>query len=176
MNKPSPLKRNENLVLLSRDHHDGLLTVWKVRQGLGNGTPEGVIATFILHQYSNHLEPHFIEEERWLFPALNGTDELRIKAEQQHEGIRKMIKEIGNTVDDKSIPTDVLKVHVEKFASLLDEHIRFEERILFPHIEQSLSDEKLKNVGLHLSIDHNEKKSQPWPDEFWIKQPRIISG
>lgn len=28
------MKRNENIVLLSRDHHFGLLCAWKIRQGL----------------------------------------------------------------------------------------------------------------------------------------------
>lgn len=28
------MKRNENLVPLSRDHHFGLLCCWKIRQGI----------------------------------------------------------------------------------------------------------------------------------------------
>jgi hemerythrin-like domain-containing protein len=176
MNKTSPLKRNENLVLLSRDHHDGLLTVWKVRQGLKNDTPEHIIAAFILHQYSNHLQPHFLEEEKWLFPTLDGTDELRVKAEHQHEGIRNMVDDIRSFVDDKSISNEVVKVCFEKFANMLEEHIRFEERMLFPHIEQSLSEVELKNIGLQLSIDHNEKKPSPWTDEFWVKQSKSFSS
>jgi len=169
MNKISPIKRNENLVLLSRDHHDGLLTVWKVRQGLKNGTPCSVITAFILHQNSVHLQPHFIAEEKWLFPTLNSKDGLRKIAEQQHEELRKFVEEFSAPANDQPESIETLHKRFEKFAALLDEHIRFEERVLFPHIEISLSEQELRNIGQQLTIGHEEKKASGWTDEFWVR-------
>ena len=34
-----PIKRSKQLSPLSREHHDGLLFAWKIRQGFENGTP-----------------------------------------------------------------------------------------------------------------------------------------
>ena len=38
-----PLKRNPNLVPLSREHHYGLLFCWKLKQGLANGTDPEIL-------------------------------------------------------------------------------------------------------------------------------------
>jgi len=34
MEKTNPIKRNEAIAELSRDHHFALLLVWKIREGL----------------------------------------------------------------------------------------------------------------------------------------------
>ena len=39
MEEIKPLKRSKELAPLSREHHDGLLFAWKIKQGLANGTP-----------------------------------------------------------------------------------------------------------------------------------------
>ena len=37
MNQPKPIKRSKELVPLSKEHHEGLLFAWKIKQGLQNG-------------------------------------------------------------------------------------------------------------------------------------------
>ena len=37
MEEIKPLKRSKELAPLSREHHDGLLFAWKIKQGLANG-------------------------------------------------------------------------------------------------------------------------------------------
>jgi hemerythrin-like domain-containing protein len=158
---PTPIKRNQNLVLLSRDHHDGLLIVWKIRQGFRFSISSNRIADFVVNAFAADLQPHFIEEEELLFVKLPPNDELRIKAEGEHAAIRNKVAALQ--------PTSQAKVEdLEEFAKLLEDHIRFEERTLFPHIEQHLNDEDLERIGAALKLQHTNKCAFTWEDNFWI--------
>ena len=79
-------------------------------------------------QFYEHLHKHFREEEAWLFPKLPATNALRIQAEKQHNKLRKM-------ATDKELQP-------EDFADLLEEHIRFEERTLFPVFAEIMNEAK----------------------------------
>ena len=57
------MKRNENIVLLSRDHHFGLLHAWKIKQVLKKGVALERIATYIIFHWQHNQEAHFLEEE-----------------------------------------------------------------------------------------------------------------
>jgi len=59
---------------------------------------------------------------------------------------------------------------LEAFVNLLEAHIRFEERNLFPYIEKEASPEALDSVGSQLEAQHLAKESFAWCDEFWIKE------
>ena len=163
MGTPSPIKRDKNLVLLSRDHHDGLLLVWKIRQGIRLNINHARIAAYIINVFDKELEQHFIEEESLLFNKLHFTDELRIKAEDQHAAIRKKVaafRSSGSHTD-----ADLLS-----FASDLEEHIRFEERTFFPYCEKLIPQDVLCTVGKQLEVYHSAKECLVWGDEFWRKQ------
>lgn len=162
MSKASPIKRDKNLVWLSRDHHEGLLIVWKIRQGISFSIPNNRITDFVLHAYTAHLEPHFIEEEELLFVKLPENEPQRLKAESEHAAIRKMVAALRP--DAESTVADL-----EAFANLLEAHIRFEERVLFPYIEKEILPEALTIIGSQLEADHSTKKPFIWQDEFWIK-------
>jgi hemerythrin-like domain-containing protein len=163
MNTPTPLKRSKNLVWLSRDHHEGLLIVWKIRQGIRYETSISRISDYIVVVFSKELEPHFLEEENLLFTNLAEDDTLRLTAEQHHAALREKIKELKTD-------TEINVQHFHSFADLLEVHIRFEERILFPHLERAIKEEELEIVGSLLEADHQKKKAFSWHDQFWIKK------
>ncbi len=163
MKTPSPIKRSKSLVLLSRDHHDGLLLAWKIRQGIKLNVEHNRISTYAEKVFDKELEPHFREEEKVLFSQLPDNDELRITAEKQHAELRKKIALFRTS-------SDVSEADLLRFASLLDEHIRFEERTLFPHIEKTFLEEQLHEIGRQLEEDHATKETVVWQDEFWVKQ------
>jgi iron-sulfur cluster repair protein YtfE (RIC family) len=162
MNNITPIKRSKHLVWLSRDHHDGLLIAWKTRQGIRHEISNSRISNFITSAFGNELEPHFQEEESLLFNKLAKEDPLRLKAEEQHAAIREKINELKTH-------SEITLQHLHSFANLLEEHIRFEERILFPHLEKEIKEEELEIVGNHLEADHQKKKTFAWHDEFWMK-------
>ncbi|NJO25088.1 MAG: hypothetical protein HC867_03800 [Bacteroidia bacterium] len=76
MEKTEPIKRSPQLAPLSREHHDGLLFVWKIRQGLQNNTDVLTIADFILWYDEQHLKTHFETEEKLLPPFFPAGDLL----------------------------------------------------------------------------------------------------
>lgn len=149
------MKRNENLVPLSREHRFGLLCVWKIRQGVSKGVDYRRILNYINYFWKESLSRHFETEDRVLPEMENAI--LQNQMEQEHSQIRKLISHI-NASDDKQLLLD--------FANALQNHIRFEERVVFPEYEQNLSDEQMTEIGKQLS-DSGQKGIDEYPDEFW---------
>lgn len=155
---PKPLKRSKELVPLSKDHHEGLLLVWKVRQGLKNGTNAETIAAYIRWFWYHHLQEHFREEEEILAPALPPQNEMVKQMFTEHEQIVSIVNS-ERLSDAEQLTT---------FATLLNDHIRFEERALFPFAEACLSPDDLKRIGEEFSKD--VPACEKWPDEFWLRK------
>jgi len=158
MNDKKPIKRSKVLAEFSREHHFGLLLVWKIRQGLKAGIVPERMAKYIAYFFEKELMCHFADEEKFLFVFLDKNSPLRIRAESDHAEINQLIEQIR-------LSNMNIKV-IEQFANKLEEHIRFEERELFNHIQNSLSDLQLKNLAGQL-IKKNIYVENGWPDEFW---------
>ncbi|TDH27029.1 hemerythrin domain-containing protein [Segetibacter sp. 3557_3] len=170
MKKITPLKRSKHLVVLSRDHHQGLLVVWKLRQGLANHVAADTLLAFLRHEFRHHLEPHFQIEENQLFGALPADDALKLTAEAQHSQLRHLAREAGKIPEGgENIQENGYKL-AEAFAMLLDDHIRFEERILFPHLEKMLTESQLEAIGAQLESEHALTQEVPWQQPFWLRK------
>ena len=159
-----PIKRNENLITLSKDHHFGLLFCWKIRQGLKAEIELDRIRKYINYFWEFHLKQHFIEEETILFNQVK--DRLCEDGFNQHKEIRNLITRLKVSTKEDETAYALL-------ASLVDKHIRFEERILFPYLESVLPVEKLAYIGTQLKKIHVAPKADIYPDEFWIKINKI---
>jgi hemerythrin-like domain-containing protein len=159
----TPIKRTKNLVPLSKDHHEGLLVVWKVRQGLHYKIEPDRINNFIGYAFDKHLQPHFIEEEEFLFNRLPDSDPYLVKAKEQHASLRKMVDALRSS-------SGVTYSRLASFAGLLEEHIRFEERELFGHLEGTVSPAILEAIGSRLQEIHSMKKPLYWEDQFWLRK------
>lgn len=157
-----PIKRKVYLLPLSRDHHHGLLLSWKVGQGLKNGTPAGEIADYVRYFWQASLEKHFREEEVIVFRKMPVTDAGCLRAIKEHNGIRKLIEKI---TDPKKNSRELLKTLCEE----INNHIRFEERELFPAIEVALSTQDLEVMGKALEKAHAHFPDN-WENTFWIKK------
>lgn len=158
MKDHTPIKRHQALVSFSRDHHFGLLLVWKIRQGLDNAIPPDRISNYVLYFFEHDLRPHFEEEEQMLFPKLPAGNAMRKRAEKEHTIIFNLIEHLQN---DKSNEKLLLQ-----FSDMLNDHIRFEERELFASLQQILSD-----TELGMMTTHDDKRSIQveinWKDAFW---------
>jgi iron-sulfur cluster repair protein YtfE (RIC family) len=104
------------------------------------------------------LQRHFREEEELIFPLLPASDELVQRALREHRQLEEDISCLG--------ADDAAGVRLAAIAALLEAHIRFEERALFPHIEQAAAPDDLQRAGIALQ---DAPASQPvnWADEFW---------
>jgi len=64
MEEIKPIKRSKELAPLSREHHDGLLFAWKIKQGLANKTSIATLCSYTRWFWTNHMKPHFKDEEK----------------------------------------------------------------------------------------------------------------
>ncbi len=156
-----PIRRNENIVKLSKEHHFSLLFCWKIRQGIKMEIPASRIIKYVEFFKTNFLSPHFREEEKVLFAALN--DKPVEKAIKQHEEINSLISKLSKNTDTNPVK------QLEKLANLVDDHVRYEERQLFPHIEKALNPTQLEEIGKQLNEEHPLSKDE-YDDEFWVKR------
>jgi hemerythrin-like domain-containing protein len=158
MKQPIPIKRNPAIISFSKDHHFGLLLVWKIRQGIKTGVSAERIAAYTLFFFKVDLEKHFNAEEVLLFTALDARDPLRRQAEAEHRIIRRIVEQIEENKNNISL--------LEQFADKLEKHIRFEERELFAHLQEQLSENELLRIAERLPNDGNIVDDN-WSDIFW---------
>jgi hemerythrin-like domain-containing protein len=151
-----PIKRSPQLTPLSRDHHEGLLFAWKIRQGIKNETSLETINDYAKWFWSNHLDEHFREEEEILAPHMDGNEMVN-RMFQEHRTIKSMID--GGLADADA---------VEKLAAMISDHIRFEERELFGFAEKTIPTEELNQISEELH--KNKTEAANWQDEFWLKK------
>nr|AWJ66170.1 hemerythrin HHE cation binding region [uncultured bacterium] len=151
--KTSPIKRDQALIQVSRDHHHGLLLCWKIRTGFSKGVEVGRIKRYTDWFFETHLVPHFNLEEKYILPILGNKNELVKRALTEH---RRLIRLFCNDCE------------IEKSLSLIEEelekHIRFEERVLFNEIQKVATAAQLKIIS---ELHDNEKFQDNKKDEFW---------
>lgn len=133
-------KRHTSLVPLARDHYEALLLAVRLQQGkqallkLWSHDPE-FQARYIVTFFDQHLVRHFRAEEEALFPIAS-THIL-----QARDTVRKLIEDhkiIGQSVGRfRTGTTGSLEQELVAFGKLLKEHVRLEDRGLFPLIEQA---------------------------------------
>lgn len=160
MKKVKPLKRHQALVPYSREHHAGLMFILNIRKGLQYNIASDRIIKYVIFFFNEDLKQHFRDEELNLFPLLPANNLLRIQAEEEHRKLCQLIEKMDADKSDNALLT--------LFSDMLENHIRFEERILFPHIQKHIS---LPEV-LHAGSSGNTPKcdlSAQWKDPFWIK-------
>lgn len=153
-----PIKRSEHIRKLSRDHHFSLLFCWKIRKGLKTEVAPERIRLYVEYFWEHHLQPHFREEERILFAPFD--DRQIQRAVKEHKQIQEVIEDLGgySKLNEKKLLTEI--------ADMVDEHVRYEERELFPYLEQKLNKEQLETIGRELQKNHLSLQDD-YTDIFW---------
>jgi len=103
-----------------------------------------------------HLQEHFNEEEQILAPHLPPGNELLQQMLDEHQEIEAMIH-INENIPDESL--------LAKLAQSIDDHIRFEERQLFPYAEKVIPEKELSSIYEQLLKEAAQCKN--WDNEFW---------
>lgn len=156
-----PIKRSEHIVKLSREHHFSLLFGWKIRTGLKKGVDLERIEAYIHYFWKEHQLPHFAQEDV-LYEKVD--DELVQRAFKEHREMEEIMAKIDET-PEKEKP-DLFQTIADKVT----DHVRFEERILFPHLEEQIADSELAEIARK----HHEMQPEPlednWGDEFWARE------
>jgi hemerythrin-like domain-containing protein len=152
-----PLKRHPFIVEFSKDHHYSLLLIWKLKQGIKKNIALERMKAYIDFYAENDIKPHFLEEEQILFTLLNSSDPHLIDALEQHVQLLETMTIINQ--GPCTLQT------VEHFMTLLESHIRFEERVLFPHIQNTVNLEEFQTGSKELH--HQNELDTRWTDNFW---------
>ena len=151
------LKRHPALQDYSREHHDELLLIWKIRDGLRKNISPKRIIDYCIYRYNEFTSFHMAKEEKFILTKLSESDVDRIKILSDHIEIKELVKKLSENLDDKyNLLTE--------FANKLEKHIRFEERTFFPKLQNTFSDEEMQSMH---SIENNGKESKNWEDSFW---------
>lgn len=146
---------------LSRDHHGGLLFCWKIREALKLEIPLQRIRPYMAYYWHEHLQEHFEEEETLLFDKVD--DPLCDQALADHVQMRILFERI---VDTENAEMGDYK----KLEMMMNAHIRFEERALFPFLEKAMTGEQLIAAGQALNAHHAKPWEDKYADEFWVKK------
>lgn len=146
-------KRHKALQNLSREHHHGLLLSWKIRTGFNKNIEANRIKVYADWFFKTHLIPHFELEETHIFTILKSDDELVKKALSDHRRLKRLFTSTGD--DTKTL---------NKIEEELEQHIRFEERVLFPEIQKVATAEQLSSIeNIHQPDDFEDNLN----DVFW---------
>lgn len=104
--------------------------------------------------YQTHLIPHFKTEETHIFPLLDVDNKLVKRALAEHRRLKYLF------TTDKNITKALSLIEKE-----LEQHIRFEERILFPEIQKTATQVQLQRIEKVHPPD--EKFNDNLNDVFW---------
>ncbi len=155
------MKREQQLQPLSHQHHNGLMAALLLKKGVEKQADTTVMDDFIVSVWNAELRNHFIKEEVYLHPHVLQIPSLMEKYEQmktEHHQIRHLIDAIRN--EDSNV------TRIIDFYTLLEKHIRFEERELFPFIEEHIQPEQLNELGRNLQV-LERKVCSDYPVKFW---------
>ncbi|HEY5773305.1 MAG TPA: hemerythrin domain-containing protein, partial [Chitinophagaceae bacterium] len=144
---------------LSREHHDGLLFAWKIKQGLANGTSIETLCNYTRWFWSNHIKTHFKDEETVLVKFLPADNPLVLQMFNEHAQIRDLIISLDKEPGSGSL---------QLLADFVNKHIRFEERELFGYAEKTLTQEQLDEI--YKELPHDFHCDTEWEDEFWVRK------
>ena len=157
--KVQPLKRNPELAELSREHHFELLFSWKIKQGLSRKVDHRILQDYVRYFWTHQMESHLEKEEKIVIQVLSEADPMRFRVQQDHDLIRSLVAFLHLDRDDVDYLLDALQ-------HLVQEHVRFEERIFFPYLEQEATPGQLILMGLEMS-KYGEVPADEFLPAFW---------
>jgi hemerythrin-like domain-containing protein len=140
------MRRSRELKPLSSEHHQALLVAFQMKKGL-EGHPEAAGAprdlpglVSLARRFEGQVfSPHAAAEEALLGEHLAGPDRLRLAAE--HFELKGLVEHARTSAPGEQ------RVALAAFADLLERHVRWEERELFPYAEAHLDAEALAVIG-----------------------------
>ncbi len=140
------MKRSRELKPLSAEHHQALLVAFQLKKSLEGhpeaaGAPKDLPGLLSLARRFEEtvFRPHAAAEEELLGGHLTGEDLGRLKAE--HQELKRLVEQAR-----RAPPLDA-RASLAAFADLLERHVRWEERELFPYAEAHAGGEALALIG-----------------------------
>jgi hemerythrin-like domain-containing protein len=130
------MRRDPRLRRLSSEHHQALV----LARSLTDHGPGWTVAdgAALARRFAAELEPHFRAEEELVLPAIRAAEpELADRTEADHAFLRAAVAAAARGDGDAA----------RALGERLVDHVRFEERILFPAAERLLTADQLDEVA-----------------------------
>lgn len=142
------MKRAEALRPLSREHLKALLAARSMRQAESLAEATEVFLTF----WDEEGRRHFRVEEEVLLPA------WAVAVEVDQPKVDRFLREHLEIRRDRlRLAAGELNLEqAQELGKLLHDHVRFEERVLFPQIEDDLDDEYLSRLAAEMEAAEHE--------------------
>ncbi len=150
-----PIRRSHALRPLSSSHHQLLLVAFQVKNGVQGrvvaGAPSTLdgLAALVSRFAEQDLRPHFQAEEQVLlaaWPPQGSSEEAEpARLRREHAEILRLAATVASSSESDR------RAALDRFATELESHVRWEERFLFGRIERELSAEELAEVGSKLA-------------------------
>lgn len=138
--------RDRSLIPLSHDHHHALALCVRVERAV-NGAAESAVqslARLVVSHYDAEMRSHFESEETIVFPALASFEDLRtviVELLREHRNLEALVELLRSNPELQQL---------ESFTTMLMQHVRKEERVLFEETQRILSREGLDRIGSEL--------------------------
>ncbi len=139
------MKRHEALIPLSREHHEALILAQLLKltapdyAGLPTDTNEK--SAYALDMFNKNLLPHFKSEEKILSAVRDIHPDIARLTDEIFAEHEELILKFGSLN-----PGAVVAEELDVLGQALEAHIRKEERILFPMIQQFCPEEILQKL------------------------------
>jgi hemerythrin-like domain-containing protein len=139
------MKRSAALTPLSRDHHQALAVALALTRA-DQATASNAVERFRGY-WESHGRQHFAIEEAVLIPALPSTDAEWTRLCERMTSEHRRLRALASTLDGGRVD------RVVELGTLLRDHVRFEEREVFPYLEAQLDASTLEELGRQLAHD-----------------------
>ena len=140
--------RHETLIPLTHDHHHALAQAKKLREvaGMMDDAERRNAANDFLNFYFGRAVRHFHEEEELFFAPLIDAPEasgLVLRAVSDHLRIHALVRTVKRQLTSGAADEETLG----EISRILTEHVRFEEKELFPLVERLIPEEQLRDLA-----------------------------
>ncbi len=140
------MKRHEALIPLSRDHHGTLILARLLRSDAPpyKGLPHDAKgkSEYALKHYREELLEHFEQEEK-MIPVVMGInptlDSLLASMKTEHQELHTLFNSINVNQE--------LSNQLDTIGRALESHVRKEDRVIFPLIQESCTEEVLNKLA-----------------------------
>lgn len=141
-------RRQDALIPLTHDHHHALAQARRLRDvsKLDDVTERRTGADDFLNFYFGRAVRHFHEEEELFFAPLIDHEQARdliVRAVVDHLRLHASVRTVKRQLTAGEADPDTLS----EISRILTEHVRFEEKELFPLIESLIPEDDLRDLA-----------------------------
>lgn len=147
------IKRHKGIAPLSRHHHHALIMALKISKLSAEPNEDEVapLTKELKDFWETESQEHFREEEEVLLPTFAKYASIDrpeiIEMLLEHVQIRSLVSRINEESED-------VVSHIRQLGVMLEQHVRKEERVIFPIIEAALPEEVLLQLEPHFHEFH----------------------